>query len=230
MGQSTDTGFLNYNGGDLDLNALFDVLSQEGLVSLLAEPNLTALSGETASFLAGGEFPVPIAQEGDANSSTITVSFKKFGVSLSFTPTLLGENRISMRVRPEVSALSNEGAVQLSGFTIPALTTRRAETTVELASGQSFAIAGLIQNNTRHNADKVPGLGDIPILGELFKSDRFQRQESELVILVTPYIVEPVSDRRLAAPTDATFGAEGSSRLATRKGTSLAGPAGFIIE
>jgi pilus assembly protein CpaC len=211
-----------YHSDVVDLNALLTALSTEGLVSVLAEPNLTALSGETASFLAGGEFPIPVPQSD--TSSTITVTYKKFGVSLAFTPTLLADRRISLRVAPEVSALTNDGAVKLKDFVIPALTTRRAETTVELASGQSFAIAGLIQNNQRIDADKVPGLGDIPILGELFKSDRFQRQESELVILVTPYIVQPVSAPRMAAPTDATTGAEGSQKLAYGSGT--AAPAG----
>jgi pilus assembly protein CpaC len=211
-----------YHSDVVDLNALLTALSTEGLVSVLAEPNLTALSGETASFLAGGEFPIPVPQSD--TSSTITVTYKKFGVSLAFTPTLLADRRISLRVAPEVSALTNDGAVKLKDFVIPALTTRRAETTVELASGQSFAIAGLIQNNQRIDADKVPGLGDIPILGELFKSDRFQRQESELVILVTPYIVQPVSAPRMAAPTDATTGAEGSQKLAYGSGTAT--PAG----
>jgi pilus assembly protein CpaC len=219
----TTTGFpISYSNGAVDLNALIDALSTEGLVSVLAEPNLTALSGETASFLAGGEFPIPVPQSD--NSSAITVTFKKFGVSLAFTPTLLGDRRISLRVAPEVSAITNDGAVKLGDFVIPALTTRRAETTVELASGQSFAIAGLIQNNQRVDADKIPGLGDIPILGDLFKSDKFQRQESELVILVTPYIVQPVSAPRLAAPTDATTGAEGSQKLAY--GSGAAAPVG----
>lgn len=238
----------SYSGGPVDLNGLIDALSTEGLVSVLAEPNLTALSGETASFLAGGEFPIPVAQDSSAGSSAITVEFKKFGVSLAFTPTLLGDRRISLRVAPEVSALTNDGAVKLGDFVIPALTTRRAETTVELASGQSFAIAGLIQNNQRLDADKVPGLGDIPILGDLFKSDKFQRQESELVILVTPYIVQPVSAPRLAAPTDATTGAEGSQKLAYGAGAGAAagdqptangapvpavganGPVGFVVQ
>jgi pilus assembly protein CpaC len=243
----TATGFpISYSNGAVDLNALIDALSTEGLVSVLAEPNLTALSGETASFLAGGEFPIPVPQAAD--TSVITVQFKKFGVSLSFTPTLLGDRRISLRVAPEVSALTNDGAVRIGDFVIPALTTRRAETTVELASGQSFAIAGLIQNNQRVDADKVPGLGDIPILGDLFKSDKFQRQESELVILVTPYIVQPVSAPRLAAPTDATTGSEGSQKLAYGSGTGVSvgdqptangapvpavganGPVGFVVQ
>ena len=243
----TGTGFpISYSNGAVDLNALIDALSTEGLVSVLAEPNLTALSGETASFLAGGEFPIPVPQASD--SSVITVEFKKFGVSLAFTPTLLGDRRISLRVAPEVSALTNDGAVRIGDFVIPALTTRRAETTVELASGQSFAIAGLIQNNQRVDADKVPGLGDIPILGDLFKSDKFQRQESELVILVTPYIVQPVSAPRLAAPTDSTTGSEGSQKLAYGSSTGLSvgdqptangapvpavganGPVGFVVQ
>lgn len=238
--QTTTIGSAGYSSGGLDLNALVDALSTEGLVTLLAEPNLTALSGETASFLAGGEFPVPVPQSDNAN--VITVTFKKFGVSLAFTPTLLGDRRISLRVAPEVSALTDNGAVQLGNFTIPALTTRRAETTVELASGQSFAIAGLIQNSANITADKVPGLGDIPILGELFKSDQFQRNESELVILVTPYIVQPVSSPRMAAPTDATEGPEGSQKLAygsngqpSSEGAPVPaiganGPAGFVLQ
>lgn len=207
---------------------------------LLAEPNLTALSGETASFLAGGEFPVPVAQSADGDGNTITVEFRQFGVSLAFTPTVLSANRISMRVRPEVSALSQQGAVEFGGFSIPALSVRRAETTVELGSGQSFAIAGLIQNNRTLDADKVPGLGDIPILGELFRSDRFTREETELVIIVTPYIVRPVPAHLMASPTDATHGTEGSQRLALSSGTpvpgaaaaggGLVGPVGFVVD
>jgi pilus assembly protein CpaC len=217
------TGFpISYNNGVLDLNALITALSNEGLVSILAEPNLTALSGETASFLAGGEFPIPVPQSDTSN--TITVTYKKFGVSLAFTPTLLGDRRISLRVAPEVSALSTDNSIPIGDFVVPSLITRRAETTVELASGQSFAIAGLIQNSQQLSADKIPGLGDIPILGDLFKSDRFQRQESELVILVTPYIVQPVSAPRLAAPTDAAAGPEGSQKLAY--GSGAAAPAG----
>ncbi|MGJ0620406.1 MAG: type II and III secretion system protein family protein [Methylocystis sp.] len=237
--QPTDKFFADISAGDFDLNALIDALAEENLVSLLAEPNLTALSGETASFLAGGEFPVPISQESSSTAATITVEFKNFGVSLAFTPTVLSSSRISMRVRPEVSALSDQGAVQLGNFVIPALTVRRAETTVELASGQSFAIAGLIQNNGRLTATKIPGLGDIPILGELFRSDSFNRQETELVIIVTPYVVKPVPANMIASPTDPTFLPEGGSRLsmapAAVSGPSanaggLVGPVGFVIE
>lgn len=184
--------------GDVSVDALIDALAEDNLVTILAEPNLTAVSGETASFLAGGEFPIPVSQDED----TITVIFKQFGVSLAFTPTLIGRSRISMRVRPEVSQLSNAVQVVAGGLTIPSLTTRRAETTVELASGQSFAIAGLIQDNTRQEHSQIPGLGDLPILGALFQSDRFQRNETELVIIVTPYLVQPVDADRLETPID----------------------------
>src|SRR5262249_24831369 len=204
------------SAGPLDLTATMDLLAQEGLVSLLAEPNLTAVSGQTATFLAGGEFPVPVSQD----NNTITVEFRQFGVSLAFTPTILNANRISMRVRPEVSALSANGAVNLPGpnnttLTVPALMVRRAETTVELASGQTFAIAGLVQSQNQITANEVPGLGDIPVLGELFKSDQFQHNESELVILATPYVVQPISNPAAPAlPVDPTMGAEGTQRLA----------------
>lgn len=189
--------------GPLDLNVLIDALADDELVTVLAEPNLTALSGETASFLAGGEFPIPVGSSVDDDGREIEIEFKEFGVSLAFTPTLVGENLISMRVRPEVSQLSENGAISISGLVIPALTTRRAETTVELGSGQSFAIAGLLLDDTQQVTSKVPGLGDIPILGKLFTSERYQRKESELVIIVTPYLVRPVSSRTLPLPTDA---------------------------
>jgi pilus assembly protein CpaC len=185
--------------GALDLNMLIDALATDGLVTILAEPNLTALSGETASFLAGGEFPIPLVED-----DGVTVEFKEFGVSLAFTPTVMTQNRISMRVRPEVSQLSTAGQVELSNFVIPGLTTRRAETTVELASGQSFAIAGLFLDSTLQDLRQVPGLSHIPILGQLFDSDRFERRETELVIIVTPYLVRPVKGP-LPLPTDPYF-------------------------
>ena len=181
---------------------MIDALNDERLITLLAEPNLTAMTGETASFLAGGEFPILVPQGDDQ----VTIEFKKFGVSLAFTPTIIGNSTINLHVRPEVSDLSDRGAITVPiGFnqvlTVPALTTRRAETTVELGSGQSFAIAGLLSNNTDHDVKKLPLLGDIPVLGRLFTSDRFRRNETELVIIVTPYLVRP-SSGRLAAPTD----------------------------
>lgn len=189
--------------------AVLDALAQENLVTVLAEPNLTTVSGQTASFLAGGEFPVPVA--GTASNTaggvpTITIEFKKFGVSLDFTPTVIDANHLSLRVRPEVSQLSTTGQVSVplsatATVTIPALAVRRAETTVELGSGESFVLGGLLENNAQENISKVPWLGDVPVLGQLFRSQQFQRNESELVILVTPYLVKPTATA-LAAPTD----------------------------
>ncbi len=231
----------------LDANVVIDALAEEGLVSILAEPNLTALSGETASFLAGGEFPILVPQ-GDFR---VTIEFKPFGVSVSFTPTILSAQRINMRVRPEVSELTDEGAVELpfgdQVLSVPALRVRRAETTVELGSGQSFAIAGLLQNNILHNVHELPFLGDIPVLGQLFRSDDFARSESELVIIVTPYIVRPAAGDALAAPTDGFEpandaerivrggthrggGSEGQPGIVSPGGSRLVGDIGFILE
>ena len=184
--------------GALGIEAAFEALEEMGMSRTLAEPNLTALSGETASFLAGGEFPIPVARDAD----TITIEFKEFGISLAFTPTIIGDSRISLRVRPEVSQLSADGAITIGGLTLPALKVRRAETTVELASGQSFAIAGLVQEDFRNTIRQVPLLGDIPVLGALFRSEAFQRNETELVIIVTPYIVRPVGSDSIPLPTD----------------------------
>lgn len=189
--------FGNLVSGSFDLNGVIDALETEGFLSILAEPNLTALSGETASFLAGGEFPIPVPDEGD-----ISLEFKEFGVGLSFTPRVTSAGHINLQVAPEVSQLSNNGAISINGISVPALTTRKASTTVELASGQSFAIAGLLQSNMTQDTEKFPILGDIPILGALFTSDRYQRQETELVIIVTPYIVRPVNAQQISLPTD----------------------------
>ncbi len=182
----------------LDIAGALDLAERDGLVTTLSQPNLTALSGETAEFLAGGEFPIPLAQGLGATS----VEYKKYGVSLAYTPTVLANGRISIRVRPEVSELSSQGSVVMDGFQIPALTVRRAETTVELGSGQSFMIAGLLSNNAQNTIDKAPGVGDIPVLGNLFRSTEFRKGETELVIVVTPYLVNPVSDNEIALPTD----------------------------
>lgn len=187
-----------FGDGKNTINAVLDLLAEDQLITLLAEPNLTARSGETASFLAGGEFPIPVG----SGNNTITIAFKSYGVSLSFVPTVLTDGRISIHVRPEVSELSTVGAVSLpigtgllgtSTITIPAITVRRADTTVELGSGQSFAIAGLLQGQNLMTKQGLPYLGEIPILGALFKSDQFQKNKSELVIIVTPYLVNPVS-------------------------------------
>ena len=182
----------------LDILSTIDLAERNGLVTTLAEPNLTALSGETASFLAGGEFPIPTS----AGMNGTAIEFKPYGVSLAFTPVVLEGGRISMRVRPEVSEISSENGVKLNGFEVPALTTRRTETTVELGSGQSFVIGGLLRNSNNNSVDKAPWLGDIPILGALFRSTSFRRNESELVIVVTPYLVKPVSANQIALPTD----------------------------
>ena len=193
----------------LDLIASLDLGERSGMVATLAQPNLTAISGETADFLAGGEFPVPIP--GNLNGTTI--EYRKYGVSLAYTPTVLSNGRISLRVRPEVSELSTEGAIELDGFQVPALTVRRAETTVELGSGESFMIAGLMNNRSIGAIDKMPGLGDVPLLGMLFKSDSFRRGETELVIVVTPYLVQPVSANEIKLPTDAFRDANDLQRL-----------------
>lgn len=182
----------------LNILGTLDAGEQIGLVTTLAQPNMTALSGETGEFLAGGEFPIPIS----SGLGTVSIEYKKYGVSLSFTPTVLSDGRISMRVRPEVSELSSQGAVTLNGYSIPALSTRRTETSVELGSGQSMMIGGLLQNKASNTIQKMPGAGDLPILGALFKSTSFIKGETELVIVITPYLVKPVNDGDIKLPTD----------------------------
>lgn len=185
--------------GGANVEAVVDALASNGLASILAEPNLTARSGQTANFLAGGEFPIPVSQ-GDGG---VTTEFRRFGISLSFTPTVLSEDLISIRVRPEVSELTTQGSVTVDGFSIPGVSTRQVETSVDLASGQSFAIAGLIRNNFRTTLSGVPGLSQLPVLGALFRSTSFQRNETELLIIVTPYIVRPADGpEALPLPTD----------------------------
>jgi pilus assembly protein CpaC len=183
------------------VNATISALETEGFLTVLDQPNLTAVSGQTASFLAGGEFPVPVVQSVAVSGGVpaITIQFQPFGVQLAFTPTVIDGDHLSLRVRPEVSELSTQGEVIISGFTIPALTVRRADTTVNLASGESFALAGLLQHTTEQDISKIPWIGDIPIIGALFRSNKFQNNESELVILVTPYLVRP-STQPLSSP------------------------------
>ena len=206
--------------GNGSIQATLDALAQEGLITTLAEPNLTATSGQTASFLAGGEFPVPVAAStGTTGTPTITIEFKQFGVSLDFVPTIIDADHLSLRVRPEVSQLTTTGAVSVplsptATVTIPALTVRRADTTVELANGQSFALAGLLQNTTEQDISKIPWLGDIPVIGQLFRSNLFTHNESELVIIVTPYLVKP-SNVALSTPTDGFILPHDAQRLAT---------------
>jgi len=190
------SGLFDAKGNEIaNLSAVIDALSQDQLVHVLAEPNLTTMSGQPASFLVGGEFPIPVA----TSNNTISIEFKQYGISLAFVPTVMSNDRISLHVRPEVSQLDKANGVTSVlnsnvSISIPALTVRRADTTVELGSGQSFAIAGLLSDQTTQITQATPGLGEIPILGALFRSDSFQRQETELVIVVTPYIVKPVSD------------------------------------
>jgi pilus assembly protein CpaC len=187
------------NHGNTTVANLMDALDQKGLATILAEPTLTAVSGETATFLAGGQYPIPVPQ----GYQTVTVDYKNYGISLEFTPTVLAGDRISIKVRPEVSQLTTVGDLTLDGITVPALTVRRADTTVELGSGESFAIAGLFQNNGQNQVQNLPGLGDLPVLGPLFRSSSFQRNESELVIIVTPYLVRPVAQTAdLHLPTE----------------------------
>ncbi|WP_420607806.1 type II and III secretion system protein family protein [Novosphingopyxis sp.] len=193
----------------LDVAAALDLSETAGLISTLAEPNLTTVSGETAEFLAGGEFPIPISN----GLGSTSVEFRNYGVQLQYTPTVLANGRISLRVRPEVSDISSVGAVRFGGTEIPAIITRRAETTVELGSGQSFMIAGLLSNSSTSSVEKLPGAGDIPILGNLFKSNGWRRNETELMIIVTPYLVEPVSDHEIVLPTDGYQSPNDAQRL-----------------
>jgi pilus assembly protein CpaC len=193
------SGGIEFGGSSKQSDALVKALQSNGMMTILAEPNLTAVTGRPASFLAGGEIPIPTPGN---QAGQITVSYKPFGVSLEFTPTLIGRNRIGLRVRPEVSSLSRFGSVTSNGIDLPSLMVRRADTTVEVASGQTFAIAGLFQRQMSLDYDHTPEIADLPVLGPLFRSARFRRDESELVILITPILVEPVRDRGLLTPLD----------------------------
>lgn len=211
-----------WNGSRVD--ALLEALQSNGILTVLAEPNITAVTGETASFLAGGEIPVPVP----VTNEQVGIEYKQYGVSLLFTPALLPNGRINMRVRPEVSSLSASGMVNIANLQVPALQVRRADTTVEVGSGQTFAIAGLFQRNASQDIEKVPMLGDMPILGDLFKSKRYQRNETELVILITPYLVEPVEARAMKTPLDSPNGAL-SGPVATKR-TKINKGFGFYVD
>ena len=195
------TAALTYFTSNNDLTFAVDGLETKGLVKTLAEPTLVAMSGDTASFLAGGEIPIPTAQASGLGGTTITVTYQQFGISLAFTPTILKEGMINLAVKPEVSSIDPAYGVQESGLTIPGLKVRRANTTVELRDGESFTIAGLLSDNYESDINAFPWLGDIPILGALFKSTSFQKDQTELVIIVTPHLV---TARRgpVALPTD----------------------------
>ena len=187
-----------YSSGTTSIVKGLRIMERTGLLRTLAEPNLTAVSGETANFLAGGEFPIPVSN----NNGAISIEFKKFGVGLAFTPVVMSGGRISLKIDAEASELTNEGAVVVGGVALSAIKVRRAKTTIELPSGGSMAIAGLISDNTRQNLDGTPGLKTLPILGSLFRSRDFARNETELVIIVTPYIVKPVQRAELSRPDD----------------------------
>ena len=224
--------------GNQAANGAIRALERDGLLKTLAEPNLTAVSGEPAKFLAGGEFPIPVV---DALGQ-VSVTFKEFGIGVAFTPVVLSEGRISLKIETEVSELTNDGAVVLSNISIPALKKREAKSTVELPSGGSLALAGLLSQDTRQSIDGFPGLKDVPILGTLFRSRDFQNSETELVIIVTPYIVRPTARRELARPDDGLNAATDKkadflghiNRVYGRGGPApvggLKGDYGFIVE
>ena len=218
---------------------VLDMLDQESLLTTLAEPNLTTVSGETASFLAGGEYPIPVAQSsgGTSGNNTITVQYKDFGVGLNFTPTVTAGDRISLKVRPEVSELDSNNSVTTGGVTIPGLSVRRVETTVELGSGESFVIGGLLQNSSRDVLSQMPGLGSLPVLGRLFSSTDYRNSKSELVVIVTPYLVRPVGPGQLQTPQDALYNPSQVERVLQKQAhldpynstaPRLLGAAGFV--
>lgn len=191
-------GAFRFQTGNITWSGFVDALQEQNLAKVLAKPTLVALSGQEASFLAGGEFPIPVPQA----FGVVTIQFKKFGVGLIFTPNVLSDKHISINVAPEVSELDFANALRLQGFTIPAISTRRASTVIELADGQSFAIGGLLRDNVRSSVKQFPFLGDIPILGALFRSNSFQKNETELVIIVTPHLVKPLNLAGQTLPTD----------------------------
>lgn len=203
----------------LDVGAAFDLAERAGLSTTLAQPNLTTISGETAEFLAGGQFPIPSS----AGLGATAVEFRDFGVSLQYTPVVLSDGRIRLRVRPEVSDISSQGALRINGFEVPAVTTRMAETTVELGSGQSIMIGGLLSNSQSSSVDKIPGIGDVPILGQLFKSNGWKKNETELVIVITPYLVKPISEDQVKLPTDGFNSPNDLERLLLNKQASNKG-------
>jgi pilus assembly protein CpaC len=189
---------VRFQTGDITWTSFIDALKEEDVVKVLAKPTLVAISGQEAQFLSGGEFPFPIPQA----FGVVTIQYKKFGVGLAFTPTVLTNDRISMAVSPEVSELDFNNALQIQGFVVPSITTRRATTVVDLADGQSFAIAGLLRDTVREQVQKFPFLGDIPVLGALFRSSKFQKNQTELVIIVTPHFVKPIDMAQQTLPTD----------------------------
>ncbi len=231
------------NRGNFGVGATLEALETDGLFKLLAEPNLVALSGEKAEFLAGGEVPVPVPTGGGNGTTNVVIDYKPFGVSVSFIPYVLSDSRIRLNVMPEVSEISSENGVTLGGFNIPSFNTRRAKTTVELSPGESFMIAGLLRDDMTTAIRQLPGINEIPILSSLFRSTDFQKNESELVIAVTPYLVDPLKSNDVRLPTDDFrtpsnmemffYGALGSISHGERKTSqtpSLEGPIGFMVD
>lgn len=225
--------------GGTSITAMIDALEENNLFRLLAEPNLVAMSGEEAEFLAGGEFPIPV----QANEDQITIEFKEYGVAVRFLPIVLSDSRIRVSVAPEISELSEIGALQVGTVQVPSLTTRRAKTTVELAPGESFMIAGLLRDQSSSAVNQLPGLGELPVLGALFRSTSFQRNETELVIAVTPYLVDPLTGDEVRLPTDGyrppsvmdqffygALGAVSKESLRRSQTPSLEGPIGFMVD
>ncbi len=193
------SGVLLGGAGNTSIDTRIDALEEQGVVRTLAEPNLVSMSGDTASFLAGGEFPFPVA----ADEGQISIEFRQFGVGLAFTPTVLDDGIINLEVMPEVSQIDTTNSVRVGGVEVPSLRVRRADTTVELRNSQSFAIAGLLQNEKANSKTQVPWIGDVPVLGALFRSSRYKNFETELVIIVTPRLVQPASDAsQLSTPMD----------------------------
>jgi pilus assembly protein CpaC len=191
-----------FTNGATTWTVFVDALKENGLTKVLAEPTLITQSGRSASFLAGGEYPIPVPQSSSGGGTTITIEYKTFGVGLNFTPTVLGNGKISMMVNPEVSDLDFTRAVSLQGYVIPSINTRRVSTVIELGDGQSFAVAGLLKDDLREVVSKYPVLGDIPILGVLFRSSSYQKNETELIIIVTPHLVKPIDMAKQTIPTD----------------------------
>ena len=215
-----------FNKG-LGTQAFIRAMQQQGALRALAEPNLIAMNGQQASFLAGGEFPVPIVQAGGSGNGTVSIVFKEYGIRLNFKPTIIDEDHIRLELEPEVSTLDFVNGVKFNGFLIPALRTRRAKTGVELRDGQSFALAGLLDNSESRTLSKVPGLGDVPILGNLFRSTQFQKNETELMFIVTTHIAKSV-DRDDLPKMPAVEGLKNGSPLGIEPKSGITGPAGFI--
>ncbi|MEH6475793.1 MAG: type II and III secretion system protein family protein [Sneathiella sp.] len=239
--QSVNSGLFKYEGSEGSASAVIDALAEEDLLTILAEPNLTSRSGETASFFAGGEFPIPIS----ASDDRVTIEFKKFGVILDITPTVLSDGKISIHIRPEVSEISEAGAIIVNNFSIPGISVRRTEATIELASGQSFAVAGMLQNQTRNYVNEVPWLSELAVLGPLFRSSKYRNFETELVIIATAQIVEPTRGHNYATPLDGYRPADTDEKMLSGQltkssrspelrqelgadGITLKGPAGYI--